>query len=84
MTLLPGAGMRNRETTGDGGSFASHITWRHFVIIYLFLRLLFWPRRMACGILVPRPGIEPMPPAMQAWSPNHWTAREDPWALHFI
>ena len=30
----------------------------------------------ACGILVPRPGIEPT--AMKVWSPNHWTAREFP------
>ena len=37
MTLLPGAGMGNRERTGDGGSFASHMTWRHFKIIYLFV-----------------------------------------------
>ena len=33
---------------------------------------------MACGILVPRPGIEPVHPALEAWSPNHWTAREVP------
>ena len=31
-----------------------------------------------CGILVPRPGIEPVPPAVEAWSPNPWTAREAP------
>ena len=28
------------------------------------------------GILVPQPGIEPGPPAVEAQSPNHWTARE--------
>ena len=28
------------------------------------------------GILVPRPGIEPSPPAVEARSLNHWTARE--------
>ena len=33
---------------------------------------------MACGILVPGPGIEPAPPALEAWSPNHWTTREVP------
>ena len=33
---------------------------------------------MACGILAPRPGIEPMPPAVEAWSLNHWTNREAP------
>ena len=28
----------------------------------------------ACGMLIPRPRIEPMPPAGGAWRPNHWTA----------
>ena len=33
---------------------------------------------MAYRILVPQPGIEPMPPEVEAWSLNHWTAREVP------
>ena len=33
-------------------------------------------RHRACGILVPQPGIEPAPPAVEAQSLNHWTARE--------
>ena len=33
---------------------------------------------MACGILVPRPGMEAVPPAVEAWSLNHWTTREVP------
>ena len=33
---------------------------------------------MACGILVPQPGIEPGPSAVKARSPNHWTAKEFP------
>ena len=33
---------------------------------------------MTCGILVPQPGIEPTPPAEEAQSLNHWTAREVP------
>ena len=37
---------------------------------------------LACGILVPQPGIEPMPPAVEAWSPNHWPIREFP--EHFV
>ena len=37
---------------------------------------LFWPQQVAGGILVPHPGIEPMPPALGAQSLNHWTARE--------
>ena len=38
----------------------------------------FWPHHAACGILIPRPGMEPVPPAVGAWSPKHWTAREFP------
>ena len=33
---------------------------------------------VACGILVPRPGIKPVPPAVEAQSLNHWTSREVP------
>ena len=33
---------------------------------------------MAFGILVPQSGIEPVPPEVEAWSPNYWTAREAP------
>ena len=40
--------------------------------------LFFWPRCTAYGILVPQPGIEPVPPAVEAWSLNHWTTREVP------
>ena len=38
--------------------------------------LLIWPHLTACGILVPRPGIEPTPPVLEARSFNLWTARE--------
>ena len=31
---------------------------------------------MAYGIFVPYPGIEPMSPTVEAWSPNHCTTRE--------
>ena len=51
---------------------ASKILFSH--ILFLF----FWPHCMACGILVPRRGIEPVTPAVAAQSPNHWTAREVP------
>ena len=33
---------------------------------------------MACGILVPWPGIEPRPMAVKAPSPNHWSTRGFP------
>ena len=32
--------------------------------------------RQARGILVPLPGIEPMPHIVEVWNLNHWTARE--------
>ena len=31
---------------------------------------------MACGILIPQPGIEPVPHALEAWTLNRWTASE--------
>ena len=33
------------------------------------------------GILVPRLGIEPVSPAVEAQRPNHWTTREDPCSI---
>ena len=41
----------------------------------------FWGRglyHVACGFLAPRPGIEPMPAAVEVQSPNCWTARASP------
>ena len=39
----------------------------------------FWLHHVACGILVSRPGTEPVPPAVEAQRPNHWTTRDFPW-----
>ena len=38
---------------------------------------------MACMILilVSWPGIKPLPPAVELWNLNHWTAREVPYCL---
>ena len=47
-------------------------------VFYFLIFFLFWPCHVACGILVPWPGIEPGPPAVEVWSPNHWTTREFP------
>lgn len=33
---------------------------------------------VACGNLVPRPEIKPMPPVVGAPSPNRWTTRKAP------
>ena len=45
-----------------------------FCLSILFIYFL--PCHAACGILVLQPAIEPTPPAMEAWSLNHWTVRE--------
>ena len=37
-----------------------------------------WLRPAACEILVPQPGIKPVPPAVEAWSLKHWNAMEFP------
>ena len=49
-----------------------------FICLFVYLLTYLWPCWMAYGILVPLPGIEPGPPAVEARSPNHWTAREVP------
>ena len=41
------------------------------ITFYLFI----WPHHPACGILIYQLGIKPLPPAVEAWSPNHWTTR---------
>ena len=38
---------------------------------------------IACGILVPWPGVEPVPPKVEAQRLNHWTAKEVPKYLYF-
>ena len=62
-------------------------------VIYLFTDLskwwsdrlifFFWPCHATCGILVPWPGMEPVPTVLETWSLNHWTAREVPKTLIF-
>ena len=46
-----------------------------FVIVIFFF---FWLCSMACQILVPWRGIKPVSPAVEAWSPNYWAARQLP------
>ena len=40
--------------------------------------LISWPLSAVSGILVPQPGVEPAPPALEAWSFNHLATREVP------
>ena len=45
--------------------------------------LFFFFFKVECRILVPRPGIQPMHPALGAQSLIHWTKREVPVILSF-
>ena len=72
------------------GSFSGYIvlmwqlffflTFKYAIPVYsdrhIFLSFFFGCT--ACGIIVPRPGIEPGPSAVRAQSPNPWTTREFP------
>ena len=59
------------------------ITPHHELVSQLFLLFFFFlAEPLSLRILVPRPGIEPMSPAMEAWSPSHWTTRW--WSLFLL
>ena len=46
-----------------------------FLLIHSFY-FSFWPHHTACRVLVPQPGIKPVPPLVEAQSLDHWAARE--------
>ena len=58
--------------------------WTFFKKVFIefgtiLLLFMFWFfGHKACGVLPPRPGIEPTPPRTGRQSLNHWTAREVP------
>ena len=68
-SLLPALGHEEAEL--------QHHRGRHRdVTSFIFI---FWgPCLRACGFSVPGPGIEPVLPALDVWSLNHWPAREVP------
>ena len=68
--------MRGHEkTTVHTNQKNTHIIPSHPKYCLFFL---FWPQHMACGILIPWPGIKPTSPTLGVWSLNHWTARKIP------
>ena len=60
--------------------FEQHISYSKCseVFFIIIIILIFWPCHVAWGILVPRPGIEPVPSALEAQNLNHWTIKEIP------
>jgi len=55
----------------------------HWISLSICFFSSFWPCHVTCEILLPGWGMEPMPPAVEAWSPNHWTTREFPLIISF-
>ena len=67
--------------TGEPGgllSMGSHRVGHDWNNLAAVAALFFWLHLKACGILVPWPEMEPVPPAAEVWSPNHWTTRDFP------
>ena len=73
----PGRDRKLGEPTGDGMSRQGNCFFHRFFFF-------FWLCYAACGILVPPPGTELRPPALEAQSLNHWTTRKVPQMLSFI
>ena len=46
------------------------------VLFFFQKKLFFWLLHVGCGILVPRSGVVPGSPIVEAQRPNHWTTRE--------
>ena len=62
------------------GFFFFLILGKLFLYFFIYLRL--FPSKYK--ILVPQPGIEPVTPAVEGQSLNHWTAREVPWENYLL
>ena len=53
-------------------------TNKYMIFNYRIIWFFFWLHCVAYGILVPHLVIEPVPPALEVQSPNHWISREVP------
>ena len=67
----------SRRNTALLNLILGHVTSKT-VNLCSFLSFYFWPSCVACGILAPQPGIEPVPPASGEQNRNHWTSRQVP------
>ena len=71
-TLSPELGV---VSVPDYGHSNGCVVKSHCFAILIFI---FWLHHTACGIRGPRPGIEPVSPALAAQVLNHWTTMEAP------
>ena len=62
----------------DLGPVSINLAPAFMLLTSIHFFFFFWSCSEACGILVPRPGFEPVPSSVKALSPNHWTAKEFP------
>ena len=54
-----------------------------YILFYIII-IIIWLCCTTCGILLPQPGIEPVPPAVEMWSLNHRATKEVPTLPFFI
>ena len=64
--------------------FCWYVLFSFLFSIRFFFPFFFFFGQEACRILVPRPGIEPLPPEVEARSFDHWNTREVPHLFHVI
>ena len=64
------------------GWFPLGLTGFDLLAVQGTLKSLFQHHSSKCRILIPRLGIEPVPPAVEAQSLKHWTIKEVPPHLH--
>ena len=70
---------QSRQTAnGQAELFFFNSLFKKISFYFIYLFLFFWSCHAACGILVPWPGIKPVPHAVEEQSLNHWTTREVP------
>ena len=81
----PNKQLGNRRWFAETGHRAQHspqaldTPFLNLPTVYSFpWRIFFWLHSVACGILVPQPGIKPVLPAVEVWILNHRNAREAP------
>lgn len=79
MRVIQKTALTGMGRAGNLPSLSSWVEGDPSVARTLFVLGGFFPtfsqRQAACGILIPRPGTESVPPTLDAWGLNHWTTR---------